>query len=166
MSINRFARRNSCQDENVERAFVDDFRVPKGVMVRRSLLGVALSGFAMPTLAQLERAGISTTEPSWNLADIYPNVASRDEARTAVLGHLDTLREANPIDSPDTLLEVLRLQSDLERQAEKVETYATLAADADHRDAPAQERLQLANALSVKMDDAAAWIPPAVVRLT
>ncbi|MGY2737133.1 M3 family oligoendopeptidase [Sphingomonas sp. UYP23] len=135
------------------------------LIARRTFLGTAMAGFAAPAIAQFDRAVLPATNLSWNLADIYPSAAAWDSARRSVLSRLDTLRVPRPVETATALLAVLHLQSDLGRQTERIEAYATLAADADHRDSAAQERSQLAEGLSARADDAGAWIAPAVVGL-
>lgn len=133
---------------------------------RRGFLEAALLCVVTPAWAAVPGSRRPyENKPTWNLGDIYPSAVRWNDARTSVLDRLDALRAVKPIDTAATLLDVLRLHSDIGREAEKVETYATLSSDADHRDTAAQERSQLAGSLSSKLDDAASWIAPAIVRL-
>ncbi len=132
---------------------------------RRSFLGIAFSAVATPALAKLGHVDPGAPAAPWSLEDIFPTTANWDEARKAALTRLAPLKAVQPVDTAASLLDVLERQSDLGRQVERVSVYATLAADADHRDSVAQERLQLANSLSAGLDDAAAWIAPAIGQL-
>ena len=103
----------------------------------------------------------------WDLTTLYPTPDAWAAERAAVLATLPRFLAFKDRhgDGAATLGTALRLRSDLNRRTDRLNSYATLKADEDLRDASGQERSQLADDLDGQVKGASAWIEPELLRL-
>ena len=115
-------------------------------------------------LLQMTIAG-AAGETRWNLGDLYATPAAWDAAfaaaRTRVQA-LDALRNGATRDAASLRRSLLAI-SDAQREVLRLYAYASLAADADLRDARGQERRQQVIALSGMFGEQTAWTAPAIL---
>jgi oligoendopeptidase F len=113
---------------------------------------------------------VAATPPpptEWDLTDLYASPAAWTAERDAVAAALPGLiaYKGRLGEGPATLRAALQLSSDLSRKLARLTTYANLSADADLKDAPNQERRQLAVALASQVSEAGAWVNPELLGL-
>jgi len=111
----------------------------------------------------------SKVDPStvWDLTDLYPNDEAWNTEREGVLAELDALtsRKGTLGNGSKAFYETLQLVSDLYKTAGRVYTYASTRADEDLRNAPNQEKDQLAQQMYNRLGEAASWIDPEMLEL-
>lgn len=102
---------------------------------------------------------------TWDLTDLYPSVDAWNQAREEVLAELDKieLRRGTLGNSADSLYHAYREVSDTLRKASRVYVYANLNSDEDLRVTETQERLQLAQIMFSRFNEATAWMQPEVI---
>jgi oligoendopeptidase F len=116
-------------------------------------------------------AAAPPTEPDpstvWDLTDLYPNDDAWNEAREELLDELDDLkaRKGTLAKGYKVFYETLQLVSDLYRTAGRIYSYASLRADENLRNAPNQEKDQLAQQMYNRLGEAASWIDPEILEL-
>ena len=122
--------------------------------------------FCGATLMADSHANAGNPEPiEWDLTDLYPNDEAWNEARENVLGQLEALksRKGSLGESAESFYSTHRLVSDIYREALRVYSYASLKADEDLRDAPNQEKDQLAQQMYSEVGQAASWMDPEIL---
>lgn len=135
---------------------------------RRDLLtaagALALSAAAPAAFAQNDAGA---PPPTWVLTDLYPSAEAWTAAREAVLKQLPVLEgyKGRLGTSAETLRMALQAISDAQRQAARLNTYASLIADSDTSVASAQERRQLAIALGGQLAEATAYVQPEILAI-
>ncbi|MEM9281784.1 MAG: oligoendopeptidase F [Verrucomicrobiota bacterium] len=104
---------------------------------------------------------------SWDLTALYPDDEAWNTAREEVLAELEELqsRKGTLGDSAASFYETHQLLSDIYRKALRIHSYASLQADEDLRDAPNQEKDQLAQQMFSQVGQAASWIDPEILKL-
>jgi oligoendopeptidase F len=134
----------------------------------RHLLGATLIA-AQLALAGGALAQASTSSPAvrWNLADLYATPEAWDSAYKKLREQADTLPALQNSfgASAESLRQALLTISDAQRELWRLFSYARLKGDEDLRFAPAQERVQQAQALAGVFDEKTAWVAPAVIAL-
>lgn len=116
-------------------------------------------------------AADDTAEPdskyTWDLSDLYSDVATWDQARSKILGSIDAInaRKGTLGKSADSLYQALQLISDTNREATRIYIYASLNADEDLRISETQERRQLVQTMAAKLGEATAWVNPEILRI-
>lgn len=126
-------------------------------------VGVMGSGSA---LAAAQTAAQSSSA-AWNLADLYPTDGAWETERQALLKVIPTLKayQGKLGESAATLKAAMQAQSDINRRASRLYTYASLKADEDLRISGNQERKSQAQDLFTTLGEATAWAAPELVAL-
>jgi oligoendopeptidase F len=138
---------------------------------RRDILvsGASATVFSVTAPARVlaQVAGANVPSAAWNLRDIYPSDAAWNTERQALLKAIPALKEQQGTlgKSAATLKAALLAQSDLNRRASRLYTYASLKADEDRRIAANQERKQQAQDVITAIGEATAWTGPEVIAL-
>ena len=136
---------------------------------RRAMLegaGLAALTAALPLKALAQGAPAASEAPLWNLGDIFPSDAAWATERQAVLQILPQLSSGKgKLDAPGVLKSVLDAIYAASNRADRLYLYASLAADADTRVGPNQERKGQATDLETQLQSAVAWFDPEIVRL-
>ena len=132
---------------------------------RRDLLtaaGALALTAAVPALAQTP---VAAPPETWVLTDLYPSPEAWQAEREAVLKSLPALQgyKGKLGSNAATLRTALQAMSDAQRKAMRLNTYAGLIADSDTSVASAQERRQLAIALSGQLAEATAYVQPEIL---
>jgi len=104
---------------------------------------------------------------SWDLSDIFPNNEAWDEARLALLERIPELQsyQGRLGESPEVLLEALRLQSEVTQEAYKVIVYAGMMSDEDQRVGENQEHRQMGQELGARLTQATSWATPEILEI-
>ena len=136
---------------------------------RRAMLegaGLAALTAALPLKALAQGAPAASEAPLWNLGDIFPSDAAWATERQAVLQILPQLSSGKgKLDAPGVLKSVLDAIYSASNRADRLYLYASLAADADTRVGPNQERKGQATDLETQLQSAVAWLNPEIVRM-
>ena len=138
---------------------------------RRALLegaGLAAIASALPLGALAQGAdGSASTGAAWDLSDLYANDAAWEAERQAVLKLLPSFAtwRGKLGSSPQTLKAALDAIYAASSRADRLYLYASLAADADTRNGPNQERKGQAIDLGTEVESASSWVDPEIVRL-
>ncbi|MEM7144896.1 MAG: oligoendopeptidase F [Verrucomicrobiota bacterium] len=137
------------------------FKVTCSSLVITVLFTAALSLFAD------DHNGKEPEQISWDLTALYPDDEAWNTAREEVLGELEELenRKGTLGDGATGFYETHELLSDIYRKALRVHSYASLKADEDLRNAPNQEKDQLAQQMFSQVGQAASWIDPEILKL-
>ena len=106
-------------------------------------------------------------QATWNLTDLFASEDDWNTAREEVLADLETIdaRRGTLGESAESLYTTYRLVSDTLRKGGRVFVYASLAGDEDLRDAGGQERLQLAQIMFARFNEATAWMQPELIEV-
>jgi oligoendopeptidase F len=134
---------------------------------RRSALTLAAIVPFVSALPAWAQDAAAETGAMWDLTDIYPDLAAWDAARRAALAEVPRLADYKGRlgESAATMAEALVAQSDLTRTIARVYVYASLSADEDLRNSPAQERLSQARDLYTALGEAVSWTAPELLAL-
>ncbi len=132
---------------------------------REALAATALAGMvaAMPAWAQDASGGGA----QWDLSDLYSSDAAWDEARKKALADVPSLikYKGRLGESADTLAAFMVAQSDLGRTLGRINTYASLKADADLRVSANQEHEAQARDLGTAFGEATSWVRPELLTI-
>ncbi|MFL6725578.1 MAG: M3 family oligoendopeptidase [Sphingomicrobium sp.] len=123
----------------------------------------ALAG-GVPAMAFAEAAASAA---AWDLSDLYPSDTAWEAERQAVLKLMPRLKaqKGSLGRSAAAMRAALEAQSDANKRAARLYTYASLKADEDRRVAPNQERKQQAQDVFTALGEATAWTNPEVVAI-
>jgi len=115
----------------------------------------------------LAQTTAGTGGAAWDLRDIYPTDAAWNAERLAILNDLAALKsyQGKLGSNAATLKAALQAQSDINRRASRLYSYASLKADEDRRVAVNQERKQQAQDVFTAFGEATAWNNPEIVAL-
>jgi len=104
-------------------------------------------------------------EATWNLQDLYPDIASWDSARQEVAGHITTLRECKGElgHSADRLATCLQDINDTFKSLLRLYVYAYLKRDTDLGDSENMERFSIAQMLLTQMIEATSFVSPELI---
>ena len=104
---------------------------------------------------------------TWDLTELYPNVASWDAARKAVLEEAQQVAklEGTLAQSPAAMLKVYEAVNALTKNAARVFVYASLGADEDVRNSEGQERRQLAQRMFSQVSESFSWMAPEITAM-
>jgi len=143
------------------------FVMPAAVLAFAGLgvVAIATASAAKPPAPAPASAASDQTEPMWNLGDLYAS----PEAWTAAHDKLKT--DAEALDqykgtlgkSAASMLKALDAISQFQRDAARLNVYASLKGDEDVRIAPNQERQQSAAALFTIYGEKTAWLTPEIL---
>ena len=130
-----------------------------------TLASTASPASALVQVAQASAAPASAA--AWDLRDIYPTDAAWEADRQALLKAIPGIRtyQGKLGESAATLKAASQAVSDLNRQASRLYTHASLKADEDRRIAANQERKQQAQDVFTALGEATAWSGPEIVAL-
>ena len=137
---------------------------------REMILGTAAAAAfvnSSSALAVAQSAAAAPDGAQWDLTELYASDSAWEAERQAILKAIPSL-EAHKGKigvSAQALRTALQAQSDLNRRASRLYTYASLKADEDLRVAAAQERRQQAQDVFTALGEATAWTSPAIVAL-
>lgn len=131
----------------------------KTAFVPTFLLSLVLA--AAPAMAQecpLGEAG------NWDLRTVYPDDAAWNAERDAVLAGIAAMPavRARPLRERADLLAALAAVSSLRASAGRMARFALLASEVDSSDDVARARQEAATGLEARVEDAVAWLAPAV----
>jgi Peptidase family M3/Oligopeptidase F len=139
---------------------------------RRAILGFAALAPFLPSVTALAAtpaaAGAAAgAPPAWDLADLYPDFAAWDAARGRVLAALPRLRAYSGTlsQSAAAMAKALSGISDVGKEAERIQIYASLKGDEDLRVAANQERLAQSRDMAAALGEATAWSDPEIVAI-
>jgi oligoendopeptidase F len=104
---------------------------------------------------------------AWDLRDIYPTDAAWEADRQAILAQIPSLLQYKGKlgQSAAELRAALQAQSDLNKRASRLYTYASLKADEDVRIGANQERKQKAQDVFTALGEATSWANPELVAI-
>lgn len=136
---------------------------------RRELIGASTlvaAAAALPSMA-LAADEAASSAAQWDLAELYPTDAAWDEARRAALAAVQKLPQYKGTlgQSPAALKAALQANSDLNRTAQRISTYAGLKADEDQRISVNQEHQSQAADLLAALGENTAWMAPEILAL-
>src|SRR6187431_3318260 len=102
----------------------------------------------------------------WNLADIYPDVASWRKQKAAIAAELSKLRDFRGKlgSSPPTLASALELSTRLAKELTRLYVYASMLADTDTRVSEPQGMQQEMQQLFAQYGAAASYIEPELLK--
>ena len=126
---------------------------------------VALAA-GVPNWALAQASG-GNSAAAWDLREIYPSDAAWEADRRAIQAEIPSLLQYRGKlgRSAAELKAALQAQSDLNKRASRLYTYASLKADEDLRVAPNQERKSQAQDVFTALGEATAWANPEIVAL-
>lgn len=106
------------------------------------------------------------TDYQWDLSTIFTSADEWERAYEEARGDIDTLAayDADAIDGPEALYEVLSLRDTVDRRVETIAAYARMRRDEDLRDQTAQALYTRAQSLQSEAASAASFIEPAIQR--
>lgn len=121
-------------------------------------------------LVTITLAGISLAQEdkdTWNLGDIYPDADAWSRAKDALeadLGQIDQCQGQLGA-SAAKLLECSEMLSDTFKTYSRISSYASMASDADTRDADNQQRRTEAQILGSKLSEKVSFIDPEILAI-
>ena len=138
-------------------------QISRRQMLVSTAAAAAVSG-STSTMA-VAQAAAPSGGAAWDLRDIFPTDAAWDAERQSLLKAIPGLKayQGKLGESAATLKTALQAQSDLNRRASRLYTYASLKADEDVRVAPNQERKQQAQDVFTALSEATSWANPEIV---
>jgi len=147
------------------------FRHPIRI-VRWTLLVIGIAWVPLPVYAQAaparprSRAEIEERY-TWNLADMYPDIAAWEADYAACERGLQEVAafRGKVGESADRLLEFLTLRDEFGVRLEKLSAYAAMLRDQDTREPGPQALAERARNLGVRWGEALAWFEPEVLAL-
>ncbi|HVM22860.1 MAG TPA: M3 family oligoendopeptidase [Sphingomicrobium sp.] len=140
--------------------------VSRRELLATGALATAIS-VAVPTAAWAQSAAPEPTGAAWDLTELYPSDAAWETERQALLKAIPALKahQGTLGRSAATMRAVLQAQSDINRRAARLFTYASLKADENLKVAPNQERKSQAQDVFTALGEATAWTSPEIVAL-
>ncbi|MEM6733614.1 MAG: M3 family oligoendopeptidase, partial [Myxococcota bacterium] len=103
----------------------------------------------------------------WDLTDIYESPAAWDAAREQVLKKVDAFgrHKGTLARGPEHLASVMAEMFEIDKEANRVYSYASMSNDEDQRVSETQSREQLARVMAQKAGQATAWVQPELLEL-
>jgi oligoendopeptidase F len=131
---------------------------------------VALSACLMshPSVAATTPERSTLDESSkWDLSPMYSSVQAWNDHYQKLEGMVADFaaRKGTLGNSPEALLEALKLRDQINVQLEKLYAYAAMRRDEDMRVSDTQAMYQRAQTLAVRYDEAASWYQPELLRI-
>jgi len=104
---------------------------------------------------------------TWNLGDIYPSPDAWAEAKEALEARLPEVANCRGRlgESAEMLLECSRLLSDMFKEWSRISSYASMASDADTRDADNQARRTAVRIMGSRFSEQLAFISPEILEI-
>jgi|tagenome__1003787_1003787.scaffolds.fasta_scaffold20947099_3 oligoendopeptidase F len=143
------------------------FDLSRRQMLVSGTLASAASVATAPVRALAQAAEAGSGAAAWDLRDIFPTDAAWEAERQAILKDIPALKsyQGKLGSNAATLKAALQAQSDINRRASRLYSYASLKADEDRRVAANQERKQQAQDVFTALGEATAWSNPEIVAL-
>jgi oligoendopeptidase F len=118
-------------------------------------------------VAAAEAGEPAASAAGWDLADLYPSTEAWTAERDRVAAQAEQLaRRAGTLGrGASDMLAALDAISQVQRQAARLATYASLKADENVKIAVNQERRQAAQALQARIAAQTAWVAPEIIAL-
>lgn len=115
---------------------------------------------AAPSLAEDE-------SDTWDLGHVYPSVEAWSEAKDAFEARLSQIDECQGHlgDSSGKLLECSEMLSDMFKEWARISSYASMASDADTRDADNQQRLTEVRIMGSQFGEKLSFLGPEIVAI-
>jgi oligoendopeptidase F len=141
------------------------------LLVSSLALGLVAASFADAPAARAADAttpvGSIANHTMWDLTDLYATTAAWDASYTRTKAAADKLGEFKGTlgKSAADLAKALVAISDLNKEATRLATYASLSSDQDLRNGPNLERNQQAQALGTKLAESTAWLAPEILQV-
>ncbi len=135
---------------------------------RREMMVAAAAAAALAGgVSTIAIAQAASSSAAWDLTDLYPNDAAWEAERQALLKAIPGLKAQKGTlgRSAAAMRAAFEAQSDINKRASRLYTYASLKADEDRRVAPNQERKQQAQDVFTALGEATAWTNPEVVAI-
>ena len=140
------------------------------------LTAIAIAAALVTLAAPLTQAATAAAAPAasaanppalWNLTSLYADDAAWDAARQKLLAQMPALKALQGTlgTSPASLLHAMQALSDAQRALTRVETYASLKADADKQVTANEALNQKASAARSQFSQATAWEAPEVAAI-
>ncbi|WP_251976974.1 oligoendopeptidase F [Salinicola avicenniae] len=125
------------------------------------------ASLALPTTAIAQTDAPSAEHGRWRLTDLYPSLPAWQQARETLETHIDGLDDyrATLTDSPTALANALDTIRAIEKATQRLDTYASLQADEDLRNAEAQARRARAERLEANFESAIGYLRPALIAM-
>ncbi|WP_189444337.1 oligoendopeptidase F [Salinicola rhizosphaerae] len=132
-------------------------------------IGLLMAGVSLtaPGTVLAQDEAPSAENGHWNLTDLYPSDTAWQKALDQVQGRIDDLGQyqSTLTDDPAALATALDAIRDVEKETNRVATYASLQADEDLRNASAQTRQAEAEQLGANFESAIGYLRPALVAM-
>ena len=141
------------------------------LLVSSLALGLVAASFADAPAARAADAttpvGSIANHTMWDLTDLYATNAAWDASYAKTKAAADKLGEFKGTlgKSAADLAKALVAISDLNKEATRLATYASLSSDQDLRNGPNLERTQQAQALGTKLAENTAWLAPEILQV-
>jgi oligoendopeptidase F len=137
--------------------------VSRREMMISAAAAAALAG-GVPAIALAEAAASAA---AWDLSDLYPGDSAWEAERQSLTKVMPRLKaqKGSLGTSAAAMRTALEAQSDANKRASRLFTYASLKADEDRRVAANQERKQQAQDVFTALGEATAWTNPEVVAI-
>jgi len=135
---------------------------------RRELMVSAAAAAALAGgVSSIAVAQAATSAAAWDLKDLYPSDAAWETERQALLKAIPRLKAQKGTlgRSAAAMRAAFEAQSDINKRASRLYTYASLKADEDRRVSVNQERKQQGQDVFTALGEATAWTNPEVVAI-
>ncbi len=135
---------------------------------RRELMVSAAAAAALAGgVSTVAMGQVASSAAAWDLSEIYPSDAAWESERQALLKAIPRLKAQKGTlgRSAAAMRAALQAQSDMNKRASQLYTYASLKADEDRRVSANQERKQQAQDVFTALGEATAWTNPEIVAI-
>jgi len=135
---------------------------------RRELMVSAAAAAALAGgVSSIAVAQTATSAAAWDLSELYPSDAAWETERQALLKAIPRLKSQKGTlgRSAASMRAAFEAQSDINKRASRLYTYASLKADEDRRVSVNQERKQQGQDVFTALGEATAWTNPEVVAI-
>jgi oligoendopeptidase F len=134
---------------------------------RLALVILALSALSLAGLAQERDRAKIPEKYTWNLADVYPDVAAWRAAKTSLEAELPKLRayQGKLGSSPQQLADALDHSYRLSKELSRLSTYASMLADQDTREAAPQGMQQEMQQLGAEFGAQVSYVEPEILKI-
>jgi len=133
-----------------------------GIMLLTTLLSMTQS----VELQTRDRAKVPVQD-TWNLADLYPTDEAWHEAKNKLAGRIDQILQFRGKlgESAETLLACLNLSSELSKEFDQLNSYASMKSDEDTRNSKYQGMKQEMMQLGTEFRSKASYIEPEIIKI-
>jgi oligoendopeptidase F len=133
----------------------------------RFLAALSLLTLALPLLAQTRERATIPAEYTWNLSDIYPSDAAWRTAKEKLVARIPeiTKYKGTLSQSPQRMLEAAELLMSLNKEMQRLYSYAAMHSDTDTRVAAYQAMKQEMTQLYATFSAEASFIEPEILKM-